>query len=72
MKRVPYWRTAHKRNSVRALLFGVVVSFVGGIWAALPGAYVDRLPTWVIFLASGLISAAGVAGAYISQGGIDD
>jgi hypothetical protein len=72
LKPVSYWRTAHKRNSVRALLVGTLISFVGGVWAALPGAWVDRLPVWIVFGVPCLISAAGLLGAYTSQGSLRD
>lgn len=67
MNLVSYWRTAHKRNSVRALIVGVAVPFVGGIWAALPNAFVDRLPMWLIFAVPCAISAFGLWGAYTAQ-----
>lgn len=72
MRPVSYWRTAHKRNSVRALIAGTVVPVVAGIWSALPGALIDRLPVWVVLLISGAIAAAGLLGAYVKQGGLDD
>lgn len=67
MKAVSYWRTAHRRNSVRALIAGTVVPLIAGIWSALPGALVDRMPLWLVLLISAGISAAGLAGAYMSQ-----
>ncbi|MFM0226175.1 DUF7940 domain-containing protein [Paraburkholderia dipogonis] len=67
MRLVSYWRRAHKRNSVRALIVGTVAPLITGIWSALPGAFVDRLPLWVVLLISAGISAIGLAGAYTSQ-----
>ncbi|MFM0405241.1 DUF7940 domain-containing protein [Paraburkholderia dipogonis] len=67
MKRVSYWRTAHKRNSVRALIVGTATPLITGVWSALPGAFVDRLPLWLVLLISAGISAIGLAGAYIAQ-----
>lgn len=72
MKPVSYWRKAHRRNSVRALMFSTAVSFVGGVWAALPGAWVDRLPTWLVLLVSFSISAAGLVLAYLHQPSLED
>jgi hypothetical protein len=72
MKLVSYWRTAHKRNSVRALLVGVGVPIIGGIWSALPGAFVDRLPIWLVFLVSGGISLIGLWGAYRKQSSLEE
>ena len=72
MKRVSYWRTAHKRNSVRALIVGTVVPFVAGIWSAAPGSLIDRLPLWLVFSISAAISAAGLVGAYTSQRGMSN
>ncbi len=67
MSLVSYWRSAHRRNSVRALILGTAVPFIGGVWAALPGAFVDRLPIWLIFAVPCVISAVGLVGAYTSQ-----
>lgn len=67
MSLVSYWRTAWKRNSVRAHYLGFAVSFIGGVWAALPGALVDRLPMWLIFAVPCAISAFGLWGAYTAQ-----
>jgi|AraplaCL_Col_mMS_1032034.scaffolds.fasta_scaffold18165_3 hypothetical protein len=67
MSLVSYWRTAHKRNSVRALIIGTVTPLITGIWSALPGAFVDRLPLWLVLTISAGISAIGLAGAYIAQ-----
>jgi hypothetical protein len=72
LKLVTYWRTAHRRNSVRALIVGTLVPFVAGIWASMPGTFVDRLPTWLVFLVSGAISAAGLFGAYTKQRGLNN
>jgi hypothetical protein len=72
VKPVAYWRTAWKRNSVRAHFLGFAVSFVGGVWAALPNAFVDRLPTWLIFVVPCVISVAGLLGAYTKQSSLDD
>lgn len=72
MKPVSYWRTAHRRNSVRALILGAIVSFAGGIWAALPGAIVDRLPIWIVFGVPCVISTLGLLGAYTSQRSLRD
>ena len=72
MSRVSYWKEAHKRNSVRALIVGVLVPVVGGIWSALPGAFVDRLPVWVVFAVSGAISALGLWGAYTKQSSLEE
>lgn len=72
MKPVSYWRTAHKRNSVRALIVGTAVPLLGGLWSALPGALVDRLPLWLVLLVSAAISAAGLFGAYTSQRSLRD
>lgn len=67
IKPIPYWRTAHKRNSVRALIVGAVVPFVAGIWSSVPGSLVDRLPLWLVLGISAAISCAGLFGAYTSQ-----
>ncbi|MFM0552344.1 hypothetical protein P0D69_15425 [Paraburkholderia sediminicola] len=67
MRLVSYWRRAHKRNSVRALIVGTVTPLITAIWSALPGAFVDRLPLWLVLLISAGIAAMGLAGAYISQ-----
>lgn len=72
MNLVSYWRTAHKRNSVRALIVGAAVPFVGGIWSALPGAFVDRLPVWLIFMVPCAISALGLLGAYTAQPSLEE
>ncbi|MFM0151455.1 DUF7940 domain-containing protein [Paraburkholderia sediminicola] len=69
---VSYWRTAHKRNSVRALIVGTVLPFVAGIWSAIPGSLMDRLPLWLVLGISAAIAAAGLVGAYTSQGGLRD
>lgn len=72
MKLVSYWRTAHKRHSVWALIAGVLVPFAGGIWASLPGALIDRLPLWLILAVPCVISALGLIGAYRKQRGLSD
>ncbi|WP_176079309.1 hypothetical protein [Paraburkholderia tropica] len=72
MKPVSYWRKAHRRNSVRALMLSTAVSFVGGVWSALPGAWVDRLPTWVALSVPCVISAVGLALAYLHQPSLED
>jgi hypothetical protein len=71
VKLVHYWRTAHQRNSVRALGISVLVSFGGGIWSALPNAFVDRLPLWLIFAVPCAISALGLLGAYTKQASLE-
>lgn len=71
MKPVSYWRTAHKRNSVRALILGAVVPFAAGIWSSVPGSLLERLPLWLVLGISAVISAAGLLGAYTKQGGLD-
>jgi hypothetical protein len=68
---VPHWRTAHRRNSIRALILGAVVPFAAGIWSSIPGSLLDRLPLWLVFGISAVISAAGLLGAYTKQGGLD-
>lgn len=72
MKRVSYWRTAHKRNSVRALIAGTVVSALGAAWAALPNALVDRLPQWVAWSVPAIIFAFGLWSAYTHQSALDE
>jgi len=72
VKPVPYWRAAHKRNSVRALIVGTLVPLVAGIWSALPGALVDRLPLWLVLGISAAISGLGLLGAYTSQRSLRD
>jgi len=67
MRLVSYWRRAHKRNSVRFLILGTVLQVAGGAWSALPESYVRTLPVWVIFTVSGIVSAAGLIGAYTKQ-----
>jgi hypothetical protein len=67
MSLVSYWRTAHKRNSVRALIVGTIAPLLTAIWSALPGAFVDRLPLWLVLLISAGIAAIGLVGAYTSQ-----
>jgi hypothetical protein len=71
LKPVSYWRTAHKRNSVRALILGAVVPFAAGIWSSVPGSLLERLPLWLVLGISAVISAAGLLGAYTKQGGLD-
>lgn len=68
---VPYWRTAHRRNSVRALLFGTVAPILTAVWSALPDSIVRQLPMWVVLIISAAVSAAGLLGAYTKQGGLD-
>lgn len=72
MNLVSYWRTAHKRNSVRALIAGIVAPIVTAIWSALPNSFVDRLPLWLVLLISAGIAAVGLAGAYTSQPALRD
>ncbi|PRZ51232.1 hypothetical protein BX589_12073 [Paraburkholderia fungorum] len=72
MKPVPYWRTAHKRNSVRALIVGTVVPFAAGIWSSIPGSYVERLPLWLVLGISAAISGLGLIGAYTNQRSLRD
>ncbi|WP_213763513.1 hypothetical protein [Caballeronia sp. dw_19] len=72
MNLVSYWRTAHKRNSVRALIVGVAVPFAGAVWSYLPGAFVNRLPVGVIFGVPCVISALGLLGAYTKQPTIEE
>lgn len=72
MSLVSYWRSAHKRNSVRAHIIGFVVTFGGGVWAALPGAWVDRLPAWLLFAVPCGISALGLIGSYTSQSNLPE
>jgi hypothetical protein len=72
MRLVSYWRRAWKRNSVRAHYLGFAVSFIGGVWAALPGAFVDRLPTWLIFLVPCAVSLYGLYGSYVAQSNLPD
>lgn len=69
---VPYWRTAHRRNSVRALIVGTLVPFAAGIWSSVPGSLIDRLPLWIVLGVSATISAAGLFGAYTSQRSLRD
>lgn len=71
MKLVSNRRTVHKRNSVRALIVGTAISFAGSVWAALPGALVDRLPMWLIFAVPCAISAFGLIGAYTAQSSLE-
>lgn len=68
---VPYWRTAHRRNSVRALLVGTVAPIVTAVWSALPDSIVSQLPMWVVLIISAAVSAVGLLGAYTKQGGLD-
>lgn len=72
MKLVSYWRKAHRRNSVRALILSTAVSFVGGIWSALPQALIDGLPTWVVLSVPCAISAIGLVLAYVSQPSLEE
>lgn len=72
MKPVSYWRTAWKRNSVRAHYVGFAVSFAGSVWATLPNAWVDRLPTWLVLAVPCVISIAGLYGAYTKQRSLND
>lgn len=72
MSLVSYWRRAWKRNSVRAHYIGFAVSFIGGVWAALPGAWVDRLPAWLLFAVPCAISALGLVGSYVAQPNLPD
>jgi hypothetical protein len=72
MKRVSYWRKAHKRHSVRALLTGAAVSAAGAAWAALPGALVDRMPMWLVLSVPAAIFALGLIGAYTHQSSLED
>ncbi|WP_430230463.1 hypothetical protein [Paraburkholderia tropica] len=57
---------------MRALIASTVVSFVGAVWAALPGALVDRLPTWVVLSVPLMLGVLGLFGAYTSQPGLDE
>ncbi|TDY26311.1 hypothetical protein B0G81_6821 [Paraburkholderia sp. BL6665CI2N2] len=68
---VSYWRTAHKRNSVRALIVGIVAPLLTAIWSTLPESMVSRLPLWAALLVSAAIAALGLIGAYTKQGGLD-
>lgn len=72
MKRVLYWRKAHKRHSVRALIVGSVISALGAAWAALPGALVDRMPMWLVLSVPAVIFALGLIGAYTHQSSLED
>jgi Na+/proline symporter len=72
MKRVPYWRKAHKRHSVRAMIAGAVVSAVGAAWASLPDALVDRLPMWVVLCVPTAIFVLGLIGAYMHQSSLEE
>jgi len=72
IKPVSYWRTATRRNSVRAMIAHFVVALVVGTWAALPGSYVDRFPTWVVWSISAFFAALGLLGAYTKQPGIEE
>lgn len=72
MKPVSYWRKAHRRNSVRALIASPAVSFVGGVWSALPEAWIDRLPTWLVLSVPFAISAVGLVLAYLHQPSLED
>lgn len=72
MKPVRYWRTAHKRNSVRALIVGAVVSAAGAAWASLPNALVDQLPMWVAWSVPAAIFVFGLWGAYTHQSSLED
>lgn len=72
MQPVSYWRHAHKRHSVRALILGTIVQAAGGVWASLPGAYIDRLPLWVPFAVGGVIFAFGLWGAYTHQTSLEE
>lgn len=72
VKPVSYWRTAHKRNSVRALIAGTLVSALGAAWAALPNALVDRLPLWVTLAVPTLIFSFGLWSAYTHQTSLEE
>jgi hypothetical protein len=72
VKRVSYWRTAHKRNSVRALIVGTIVSALGAAWTTLPNALVDRLPLWVAWSVPAIIFAFGLWSAYTHQSALDE
>lgn len=53
-------------------MLGTVVSATGGAWAAMPGAWVDQLPTWVVLSVPAIIFALGLVGAYTQQSGLED
>lgn len=72
MKPVSYWRRAHKRNSVRALMVGVVVQAAAGAWSAIPGAYLDTFPRWVPFAVSGALFLGGLIAAYTHQSSLEE
>ncbi|NPT39673.1 hypothetical protein [Paraburkholderia xenovorans] len=72
MKPVSYWRSAHRRNSVRALMASTAVSFVGGVWSALPEAWIDRLPVWIVLSVPFAISAVGLVLAYLHQSSLEE
>jgi hypothetical protein len=72
MRPVSYWRKAHKRNSVRALITGTVVSAISAAWASLPNSLVDRLPLWVAWSVPAVIFALGLIGAYTHQTSLEE
>jgi hypothetical protein len=62
--------TQHKRrrhHSVYALIIGAIVQALGGAWASVPGALIDRLPRWAPFAVSGCIFVYGLWGAYTQR-----
>jgi hypothetical protein len=72
MRPVSYWRKAHKRNSVRALIAGTVVSALGAAWASLPDALVNRLPLWAAWSVPAAIFAFGLWSAYTHQTSLEE
>ncbi|MBN3848136.1 hypothetical protein G3N58_15045 [Paraburkholderia sp. Ac-20342] len=57
---------------MRALIVGTVLPFAAGIWSAMPGSIIDRLPIWLVFAVSAAISGLGLLGAYTSQRSVRD
>jgi hypothetical protein len=72
MRPVSYWRKAHKRNSVRALMVGTAVSAISAGWAALPNALVERMPMWLALSVPAVIFAFGLWSAYTHQTSLEE
>lgn len=56
-------RGARRRRSVRAHLAGFAVAFAGGVWSALPNAWIDTMPRWLVFVVPCALSLYGVIAA---------
>ncbi|WP_167627126.1 DUF7940 domain-containing protein [Paraburkholderia caballeronis] len=49
------------------MIASTALSAAGGAWSALPDAWIDRLPLWVVLAVPCVISLLGIVGAYLRQ-----